>query len=83
MNAQSEGGRTPLMGACYLRPQYDESSDRIDLSYLAVKLMLADARTDPYIRNDFGESAMDLCKQRHYVKSMQLFKDRMNSNKQK
>lgn len=61
MNAQSEGGRTPLMGACYLRPQYDESSDRIDLSYLAVKIMLADARTDPYIRNDFDESAMDLC----------------------
>jgi hypothetical protein len=50
-----------LMGACYLRPQYDESSDRIDVSYLAVQLMLADARTDPYIRNDFGESAMDLC----------------------
>lgn len=80
VNAQSEGGRTPLMGACYLRPQYDESSDRIDVSYLAVQLMLADARTDPYIRNDFGESAMDdLCRQRHYVKSMQLFKDRMNS----
>lgn len=75
-NAMSEGGRTPLMGACYLRPLYDESPDRIDLSYRAVNAMLADPRTDPSIENDFGETALDLCRERLYNKSMALLRDR-------
>lgn len=79
-NAQSEGGRTPLMGACYLRPQFDDSPERIKLSYWAVKAMFKDSRTDPKIKNDFGESALDLCRKRSYVKSMALVRDRVTSS---
>ena len=79
-NAKSEGGRTPLMGACYLRPQYDESPDRIEISYEAVKVMLSFPQTDPTIRNDFNESAMDLCKQRGYTKSMGILRDRITGS---
>ena len=74
-NAKSEGGRTPLMGACYLRPQYDENPERNELSYRAVSVMLADPRIDPSIENDFGETALDLCRQREYSKSMKLLRD--------
>ena len=80
-NAKSEGGRTPLMGACYLRPQYDEGPDRSELSYRAVNLMLADPRTDPSLENDFGESALDLCRERMYNKSMALIRDRIAGGK--
>jgi len=80
-NAQSEGGRTPLMGACYLRPQYDESPERLELSFQAVQLMLADSRTDPKIRNEFGESALDLCRKRGYNKSMALLRQRVSGGK--
>lgn len=76
-NAKSAGGRTPLMGACYLRPQYDESPERIEISYEAIRVMLEDSRVDPTIRNDFNESAMDLCKQRGYTKSMGILRDRI------
>jgi len=74
-NAKSEGGRTPLMGACYLRPQYDEKPERNELSYRSVSVMLADPRIDPSIENDFGETALDLCRQREYSKSMKLLRD--------
>ena len=74
-NAKSEGGRTPLMGACYLRPQYDEKPERNKLSYRAVSVMLADPRIDPSIENDFGETALDLCRQREYSKSIKLLRD--------
>jgi hypothetical protein len=74
-NAKSEGGRTPLMGACYLRPQYDEKPERIELSYRAISVMLADPRIDTSIVNDFGETALDLCRQREYSKSMKLLRD--------
>ena len=80
-NAKSEGGRTPLMGACYLRPQYDEGPDRSELSYRAVNLMLADPRTDPSLENDFGENALDLCRERMYNKSMALIRDRISGGK--
>mmetsp|Transcript_22174 Transcript_22174/g.47691 ORF Transcript_22174/g.47691 Transcript_22174/m.47691 type:complete len:261 (+) Transcript_22174:66-848(+) len=76
-NAQSEGGRTPLMGACYLRPQFDMSPNRIDLSFEAVKVMLSDSRTDAKIKNDFGESALDLCRKRSYNKSMAFLRERI------
>ena len=65
------------MGACYLRPQYDESPERIEISYEAIRVMLEDSRVDPTIRNDFNESAMDLCKQRGYTKSMGILRDRI------
>lgn len=82
-NAKSEGGRTPLMGACYLRPQFDEREDRIDLSNQAVKVMIEDSRTDASIKNDFGESAMDLCRQRGYRKSLVLLRQRVGGIKQR
>lgn len=74
-NSKSEGGRTPLMGACYLRPQYDAQPERIELSYTAVNVMLAYPRIDMSIENDFGETALDLCRQREYSKSIKLLKD--------
>ena len=82
-NAKSEGGRTPLMGACYLRPQYDENPERNELSYRAVSVMLADPRIDPSIENDFGETALDLCRQREYSKSMKLLRDGRTHQKKK
>lgn len=78
-NAQSEGGRTPLMGACFLRPQYDEMPNRLELSYEAVRTMLADSRTDPRIRNEFDESALELCREREYNKSMAYIRDKVLS----
>ena len=79
-NAQSEGGRTPLMGACFLRPQFDALPNRSELSYEAVKIILQDARTDPTIRNEFGESALDLCLERGYNESVTLLKQRLPSD---
>ncbi|KAL9180351.1 hypothetical protein ACHAXT_008321 [Thalassiosira profunda] len=80
-NAMSEGGRTPLMGACYLRPQFDAMENRTDLSVGAVRTMLQDPRTDPKIKNDFGESALDLCRQRGYTKSIVLLRQRMGGGR--
>lgn len=79
-NAQSEGGRTPLMGACYLRPQYDALPNRSTLSFEAVKIMLEDSRTNPTIRNDFGESALDLCRERGYNESVALLETKTISS---
>mmetsp|Transcript_3792 Transcript_3792/g.8311 ORF Transcript_3792/g.8311 Transcript_3792/m.8311 type:complete len:271 (-) Transcript_3792:248-1060(-) len=76
-NARSEGGRTPLMGACYLRPKFDEREDRIQLSFDAVKMMLEDERTDARIKNDYGETALDLCRERAYNKSMAMLRQRI------
>ena len=66
-NALSDGNRTPLMGACFLRKGVDESK-----SALCVKALLSDERTDPTIRNSFGESALDLAKIRGYDESITL-----------
>eukprot|EP00548_Thalassiothrix_antarctica_P006221 CAMPEP_0194139346 /NCGR_PEP_ID=MMETSP0152-20130528/8998_1 /TAXON_ID=1049557 /ORGANISM="Thalassiothrix antarctica, Strain L6-D1" /LENGTH=198 /DNA_ID=CAMNT_0038837133 /DNA_START=175 /DNA_END=767 /DNA_ORIENTATION=- len=66
-NAKSNGDRTPLMGACFLRKGYSKT-----LSLPAVQLMLKDARTDPTIKNSFGETALDLCQQRKYVESVEV-----------
>ena len=70
-NAMSEGGRTPLMGACYLRPEFDKP-DGSKLSLSAVKTMMEDERTDPTIKNSFGESALDLCRERGYAESVEF-----------
>mmetsp|Transcript_38171 Transcript_38171/g.91379 ORF Transcript_38171/g.91379 Transcript_38171/m.91379 type:complete len:260 (-) Transcript_38171:381-1160(-) len=78
-NAKSEGGRTPLMGACFLRPQYDQSPDRLKLSQGAVRAILADSRTDVRATNDFGESALDLCRTRLYGPSMPLLRERIQT----
>ena len=78
-NAKSEGGRTPLMGACFLRPQYDQSPDRLKLSQGAVRAILADSRTDVRATNDFGESALDLCRTRVYGPSMPLLRERIQT----
>jgi ankyrin repeat protein len=66
-NALSEGYRTPLMGACFLRSGVDESK-----SIECVKELLKDPRTDPMITNSYGESALDLAKVRGYTKSIEL-----------
>lgn len=76
-NAQSEGGRTPLMGACYLRPEYDALPNRSKLSFEAVKIVLEDSRTDPEMRNEFGESALDLCRERGYRESVSILRQRL------
>ena len=69
-NAKSYGDRTPLMGACFLRPEYDKLSNSGVMSLKAVQIIAEDERTDLWITNDFGESALDLCKQRGYVESV-------------
>ena len=66
-NALSDGNRTPLMGACFLRAGVDESQ-----SLMCVKALLEDERTDPTIRNSFGESALDLARSRGYSESIAL-----------
>ena len=66
-NALSEGNRTPLMGACFLR-----NGVPTEKSVLCVKHLLGDTRTDPTIRNSFGESAIDLAKVRGYNESITL-----------
>lgn len=66
-NALSEGNRTPLMGACFLRSGVDEMK-----SVECVRALLEDERTDPTIRNSYGESALDLAKIRGYTESVEL-----------
>lgn len=68
-NALSEGNRTPLMGACFLRKEIDDQQTK---SYECVKALLEDARTDPTITNSHGESSLDLAKVRGYTKSIEL-----------
>jgi ankyrin repeat protein len=81
-NAKSDGDRTPLMGACFLRPEYDKLPNAREISLKAVQLMLGDGRTDPLIVNSFGESALDLCKQRGYVESVAYLEEKIKSKQQ-
>lgn len=78
-NAKSDGDRTPLMGACFLRPEYDKLPNAGELSLKAVQLMLQDGRTDPLIKNSFGESALDLCRQRGYTESVAYLEEKIKS----
>ena len=66
-NALSEGNRTPLMGACYLRKGVP-----VEHSVQCVEELLKDERTDPTLVNNFGESALDLAKIRGYNESSAL-----------
>lgn len=69
-NALSDGGRTPLMGACFLRGGVDVSR-----SAECVRALLEDGRTDPTVRNSFGESALDLARARGYGQSIELVEE--------
>jgi len=71
-NALSEGSRTPLMGACFLRKTVNGGENHTKISLDCVKSLLEDDRTDPTIKNSFGESALDLAKARGYNKSIEL-----------
>ena len=66
-NAASEGRRTPLMGACFLRGGVDGGK-----SAACVAALLEDGRTDPTVRNSFGEAALDLARARGYTESIAL-----------
>lgn len=72
-NALSAGDRTPLMGACFLRKGVSEGK-----SVECVKAMLEDERTDPTIRNSFGETALDMAKIRGYTDSIPLIEEALN-----
>ncbi|KAL9178804.1 hypothetical protein ACHAXT_003935 [Thalassiosira profunda] len=77
-NARSDGHRTPLMGACFLRKGVDGAK-----SALCVRALLEDARTDPTIRNSFGESALDLATIRGYTESIALVEEALKEWKGK
>ena len=66
-NALSDGNRTPLMGACFLRKGVDKEK-----SVECVRELLKDDRTDPTVANSFGETALDLAKVRSYEDSIVL-----------
>ena len=72
-NALSEGDRTPLMGATFLRKGVPSHR-----SVLCVKELLKDNRTDPAIVNSFGESALDLAKIKGYEESCMLIQKALN-----
>lgn len=55
------------MGACFLRAVVEESR-----SAMCVKALLEDEKTDPTIRNSFGESALDLARNRGYSECIAL-----------
>lgn len=69
-NALSDGNRTALMGACFLRKTVE--GDHSSISAECVKVLLDDDRTDPTVSNSFGETALDLAKIRGYAESVEL-----------
>ena len=78
-NVASEGNRTPLMGACFLRENVPTEK-----SALCVKALfqnnhiLGGPVLDPRQRNSFGESALDLARIRGYEESIQIIEKAMN-----
>lgn len=75
-NSLSDGNRTPLMGACFLRKGVPAEQ-----SALCVKELLKDDRTDPTIANSFGETALDLAKIRGYNESQKLIEEALTAFK--
>ena len=75
-NALSDGNRTALMGACFLR-----NGVPAEKSILCVKELLKDERTDLTILNSFGESALDLAKARGYTESLKLLQETLYQRK--
>ena len=72
-NALSDGNRTPLMGCCFLRDTVERNKSEI--SAKCVKAMLEHERTDPLLKNTFGETALDLARIRGYTESVTLLED--------
>lgn len=72
-NVLSEGNRTALMGACFLRKTVPGNHAAVSLD--CVKILLSDPRTDPTIANSFGETALDLAKIRGYDESVKLVEE--------
>mmetsp|Transcript_2122 Transcript_2122/g.4482 ORF Transcript_2122/g.4482 Transcript_2122/m.4482 type:complete len:183 (-) Transcript_2122:744-1292(-) len=72
-NALSEGNRTALMGACFLRKTVEGDHNKISAD--CVRVLLDDPRTDPTITNSFGETALDLAKIRGYEESARLVEE--------
>ena len=73
-NALSDGHRTALMGACFLRAGVPAEN-----SMLCVKALLEDERVNPTIQNSFGESALDLARARGYEESITLIEKSLKS----
>jgi len=73
-NALSDGGRTPLMAACFLRKGVPDEK-----SALCVKALLEDSRVDPTIVNSFGETALELAILRGYDESIALVKKALSN----
>lgn len=71
-NALSEGNRSALMGACFIRQGVYDINEEKRRSAECVKALLSDTRVDPTIKNSFGESALDLAKTRGYDESVKL-----------
>ena len=72
-NALSDGNRTPLMGCCFLRDTVE--GNKSDISAKCVKAMLKDKRTNPLLKNTFGETALDLARTRGYMESVILLEE--------
>uniref|UniRef100_A0A7S2HI09 Ankyrin n=1 Tax=Helicotheca tamesis TaxID=374047 RepID=A0A7S2HI09_9STRA len=72
-NALSDGNRTALMGACFLRKTVE--GDHAAISAECVRILLEDERTDPTIANSFGETALDLAKIRGYGESVKMVEE--------
>ena len=80
-NAASDGNRTPLMGCCFLRNTVE--GNHAEISAQCVKAMLDDERTDPTIKNSYGETALDLARVRGYKESISLLEDAIQRREEK
>ena len=74
-NVASEGNRTPLMGACFLRENVPTEKRALCVKALFQSDLLY---VDPRQRNSFGESALDLARIRGYEESIQIIEKAMN-----
>ncbi|OEU14952.1 ankyrin [Fragilariopsis cylindrus CCMP1102] len=74
-NLVSEGNRTPLMGACFLRENVPKEKRALCVKALFDCYPLD---LDPTRRNSFGESALDLARIRGYEESIQILEKAMD-----
>merc|ERR1711957_1043517 len=75
-NSLSDGNRTPLMGACFLRKGVDAGR-----SVACVRALLDDERTDPTVSDLGAETALDLAKVRGYKESIFLLQQALDRRK--
>jgi len=86
INSKSNGKRTPLMGACFLRNTVIDN--HAEISVKCVKALLTPYVANKYrdidllAKNDFGESALDLAKLRGCEESVQLLEESIQIQKQ-